>query len=655
MRSQRSRTSSIHRLTGLQVRLFSFAIAASLITAQSVWAQLPGPSEESVGGVFPKAPYSPYASRDFPTLPLWGDTHVHTGLSMDAGAFGARLMPEDAYKFGRGEEVTSSTGQRAKLSRPLDFLVVADHSDNMGFFPRLLAGDPAMLRDPIGRQWYNLIQQGGQEAVKVAVDVIERFSNGTFPEALQSLPGTAAYRSAWEQTIKAAEDANDPGRFTAFIGWEWTSNTMGNNLHRVLIYRDGADKASRLEPYTTLKPLGSDNPVDLWKWMQSYVDKSGGDILAIAHNGNLSNGIMFPVVDSFSGRKINKKYAQTRARWEPLYEVTQIKGDGEAHPFLSPDDKFADYETWAKGNLDLSVLKEDDMLQYEYARSGLKIGLDLEKRLGTNPYKFGMIGSTDSHTGLATAEEDNFFGKHSGAEPNPGRLEHPMAKTSNGQYDGWAMVASGYAAVWAKENTRESIFEAMMRKETYATTGPRIVVRFFGGWDFVPEDANTRLPARTGYTKGVPMGGDLSSAPAGKSPSFLVAALKDINGANLDRIQIVKGWRTSKGKLEEQVYDVALSDGRTVSSDGSVAPVGNTVDVANAIWKNSIGDTALITTWTDPDFDPKQRAFYYARVIEIPTPRWTAYDVKYYKLNPDPEIPMTTQERAYTSPIWYTP
>ncbi len=655
MRRQRLRPSSIRRLTGLDIRLLSFAIAASLVAAQSVWAQDPGPSADSLSGVFPKAPYSPYAGRNFPTLPLWGDTHVHTGLSMDAGAFGARLMPEDAYKFARGEEVISSTGLRAKLSQPLDFLVVADHSDNMGFFPRLYAGDPEMLKDPIGRQWYDMIQQGGQEGVKVAVDVIERFSNGTFPKALESLPGTAAYRSAWEQTMNAAEAANDPGTFTAFIGWEWTSNTMGNNLHRVLIYRDGKNTAGTLEPYTTQKPLGSDNPVDLWKWMQSYVDQSRGDILAIAHNGNLSNGIMFPVVDSFSKRKINKKYAQTRARWEPLYEVTQIKGDGEAHPFLSPNDEFADYETWAKGNLDLSVPKTNDMLQYEYARSGLKIGLALEKKTGTNPYKFGMIGSTDSHTGLATAEEDNFFGKHSGAEPNPGRLEHPMAKTSNGQYDGWAMVASGYAAVWAKENTRESIFEAMMRKETYATTGPRIVVRFFGGWDFVPEDANTRLPARTGYTKGVPMGGDLSSAPAGKSPSFLVAALKDINGANLDRIQIVKGWRTSKGKLEEQVYDVALSDGRTVGSDGSVAPVGNTVDVANAIWKNSIGDTALITTWTDPDFDPKQRAFYYARVIEIPTPRWTAYDVKYYKLNPDPEIPMTTQERAYTSPIWYTP
>jgi hypothetical protein len=646
---------SIQRQTVNRIRVFSVVLTAALAVAHGAWAQDPGPSAEALSGVFPKAPYSPYAGRNFPTRPLWGDTHVHTGLSMDAGAFGARLMPDDAYKFARGEEVTSSTGLRAKLSRPLDFLVVADHSDNMGFFPRLFAGDPEMLRDPIGRKWYDMIQQGGQEAVKVAVDVIERFSTGTFPEALQSLPGTAAYRSAWEQTVDAAEAANDPGNFTAFIGWEWTSNTMGNNLHRVLIYRDGKDKAGRLEPYTTLKPLGSDNPVDLWKWMQNYVDQTGGDLLAIAHNGNLSNGIMFPVVDSFSKRKINKKYAQTRARWEPLYEVTQIKGDGEAHPFLSPNDEFADYETWAKGNLDLSVLKEDDMLQYEYARSALKIGLELDRKLGTNPYKFGMIGSTDSHTGLATAGEDNFFGKHSGAEPNPGRLEHPMAKTSNGQYDGWAMVASGYAAVWAQENTRASIFEAMMRKETYATTGPRIGVRFFGGWDFTPEDMNTRSPAKTGYLKGVPMGGDLNAAPSGKSPTFLVAALKDAIGANLDRIQIVKGWRTSKGKLEEQIYDVALSDGREPGPDGSVPPVGNTVDIANATWRNSIGDTELITVWTDPDFDPKQRAFYYARVIEIPTPRWTAYDVKYYKLNPDPEIPMTTQERAYTSPIWYTP
>jgi len=635
--------------------MLSLLIAAMLGVGHAAWAQLPAPNAEDMGEVFPKAPYSPFAGRDFPTQPLWGDTHLHTGLSMDAGAFGARLMPDDAYKFARGKEIVSSTGKRVRLARPLDFLVVADHSDNMGFFPRLFAGDPELLRDETGRRWYDMIQQGGQEGVKVAVEVIERFSDGTFPEALASLPGSSAYRSAWKQTMDAAEDANTPGRFTAFIGWEWTSNTMGNNLHRVLIYRDGADKAGRLEPYTTLKPLGSDNPVDLWKWMQGYEDATGGDILAIAHNGNLSNGIMFPVVDSFSRKKIGKTYAKTRARWEPLYEVTQIKGDGEAHPFLSPDDKFADYETWAKGNLDLSVPKQDDMLQYEYARSALKTGLQLEAKLGINPYKFGMIGSTDSHTGLATAEEDNFFGKHSGAEPSADRINHPMAKTANGQFDGWAMVASGYAAVWAKENTRESIFDAMMRKETYATTGPRIIVRFFGGWDFVPEDAKTRWIGRTGYTKGVPMGGDLKAAPAGKSPTFLVGALKDLIGGNLDRIQIVKGWRTTKGKLEEKVYDVALSDARKPGPDGVVPPVGSTVDVANATWTNTIGDSELISVWTDPDFDPKQRAFYYARVIEIPTPRWTAYDAKFFGVKGGEEIPMVTQERAYTSPIWYTP
>ncbi len=631
-----------------------FALAVTLSIALLTWqlpalAQDPGPSPDTLHNVFPKRAYSPYASRNFPTRPLWGDTHVHTELSMDAGAFGARLGPADAYRFGKGEEVISSTGQRVKLSRPLDFLVVADHSDNMGFFPRLFAGDPGLLQDETGRRWYNMIQEGGQEAVKVAVEIIEGFSQGTFPPALESRPGTPAFRETWELIIDSAESANDPGRFTAFIGFEWTSNTAGNNLHRVVIYRDAADKASQLEPYTTLRPEGSDNPVDLWNWMQNYEDKTGGDILAIAHNGNLSNGIMFPLVDSFTNKRITKQYAADRAKWEPLYEVTQIKGDGEAHPFLSPDDEFADYETWSKGNLDLSVLKANSMLEFEYARSALKNGLMLEDRLDTNPYKFGMIGATDSHTGLATAEEDNFFGKHSGAEPNTDRINHPMAETSNGRYEGWEMVASGYAAVWARENTRASIFDAMMRKEVYATSGPRMVVRFFGGWDFTAEDANTRWPAEAGYSKGVPMGGDLVGDADGRSPTFLVAALKDPIGANLDRIQIIKGWRTKSGDLEEKVYDVALADGR------ESGPVGETVDVKNATWTNTIGDPELITVWRDPDFDPQQKAFYYARVIEIPKPRWTAYDVKYFGTQAGDEVPMTTQDRAYTSPIWYAP
>ena len=410
--------------------------------------------------------YSPYAGRNFPTRVFWGDTHLHTGMSMDAGAFGARLKPVDAYRFASGEEVTSSTGLQVKLSRPLDFLVVADHSDNMGFFPRLYEGDPEMLKDPTGKRWYEMVRKGGQEGVQVAVEVIEGFSQGTFPPALESRPGDAAYQSAWELTIDAAEQYNNPGTFTAFIGYEWTSNTGGNNLHRVIIYRDGKNKASMSLPYTTLKPQGSDNPVDLWKWMGEYENRSGGEVLAIAHNGNLSNGIMFPIVDSFTGREIDKNYADTRKKWEPLYEATQIKGDGETHPFLSPTDEFADYETWDQGNLDLSVKKQNDMLQYEYARTGLQTGLQIEQKVGTNPYKFGMIGSTDSHTGLATAEEDNFFGKHSGTEPSAVRYLHPMAKTANGSYESWEMTGSGYAAVWARENTREALFDAMMRKET---------------------------------------------------------------------------------------------------------------------------------------------------------------------------------------------
>jgi hypothetical protein len=599
--------------------------------------------------------YSPYVGRNFPTQVFWGDTHLHTGMSMDAGAFGARLSPDDAYRFALGEELTSSTGLQVRLSRPLDFLVVADHSDNMGFFPRLFAGDPDMLADPTGKRWYGMIQEGGQTAVQVAVEVIVAFSQNTFPPALASLPGSPAYRAAWEKAIDAAEKYNDPGEFTAFIGYEWTSNTGGMNLHRVVIVRDDGSKASMVEPYTTLEPLGSDNPRDLWDWLQMYEDKTGGNVLALAHNGNLSNGIMFPLVDSFTGMAFDREYAETRARWEPLYEATQIKGDGEAHPFLSPNDEFADYETWDQGNLDLSEVKQNDMLQYEYARSGLQLGLQLEQQLGVNPYKFGMVGSTDSHTGLATAQEDNFFGKHSGVEPSAERWEHPMAEVNGKKYESWEMASSGLAAVWARDNTREAIFDAMQRKETYATTGSRMMVRFFGGWDFTEADATSRVPSTIGYTEGVPMGGDLKDRPDGKSPTFLVFALKDPYSGNLDRIQIVKGWLNSQGERQEKVYNVKWSGDRQLGSDGTLPPVGNTVDVANATWTNTIGAAELITVWTDPDFDPNQPAVYYARVLEIPTPRWTAHEAARFGITMSSEVPMITQERAYTSPIWYTP
>ncbi len=628
----------------------------SLVGPATAVAQDAGqPDSAALENVHPARPYSPYAGGAIPTRLFWGETHLHTSFSMDAGAFGARLGPEDAYRFARGEEVISSTGQRVRLSRPLDFLVVADHSDNMGFFPDLFAGAPHLLADPTGKRWYDLVQSG--EGKTAALEIIDAFSRGAFPEAIFYGPDSKQYKNTWARTIAAAEQYNDPSRFTAFIGYEWTSQVPpGDNLHRVVVYRDAADKASQTVPFTTYPPTGSTNPEDLWTQLAAYEEATGGDVLAIAHNGNLSNGLMFPLVNPVGDRPLDRRYAERRDRWEKLYEVTQMKGDGEAHPFLSPNDEFADFGTWDKGNLNLSVLKTDDMLAGEYAREGLKRGLQLEAELGINPFKFGLVGATDSHTALSTADDDNYFGKTSAMEPNPDRMTHPFAKFGDVAIMGWETLAAGYQAVWATENTRAAIFDAMERKETYATTGPRMLVRFFGGWDFEAADATTRQPAAIGYSKGVPMGGDLRSAPPGKSPSFLVAALKDPIGANLDRVQIIKGWMDSGGDLHEQIYDVAVSDGRRIGSDGRArTPVGNTVDVANASWTNTIGDTELITVWVDPDFDPTERAFYYVRVLEIPTPRWTAYDAKYFGSDVPDEVEMVAQQRAYTSPIWYTP
>jgi hypothetical protein len=495
------------------------------------------------------------------------------------------------------------------------------------------------------------------EGAKAAIEIIVAFSQGTFPKDLMYFPGTRAYRGAWNETIAAAEQYNDPGRFTAFIGYEWTSNTGGNNLHRNVIFRDDAVRASQVEPYTVYKPYGSDDPVDLWKWMDAYEKKTGGSVLAIAHNGNLSNGTMFPIVEAF-GKKLDRQYVETRARWERLYETTQTKGTGEAHPFLSPNDEFADFELWDRANLDGSVAKKKEMLEYEYARAALKNGMKLEHQLGANPYKFGLIGSSDAHTGLAAVEEESFFGKTAPQEPSPERMRATFfdnAKTGVKIMD-WEVGASGYAAVWASANTREAIWDAMQRRETYATTGSRMLVRFFGGWDFEQKDAHDRMPAGIGYTKGVPMGGDLKKVQTGRVPTFLVAALKDPIGANLDRIQIVKGWLDAKGEVHEKVYDVAWSGGRKPDGKtGKLPSVGSTVNAEEATWTNTIGAPELISVWKDPAFDPAQRAFYYARVIEIPTPRWTAHDAKRFGAKPLPGTRMTVTERAYTSPIWYTP
>ena len=601
-------------------------------------------------GLFKKRGFSPYAGRGYPTKILWGDTHLHTNLSLDARAFGVTLSPADAYRFARGEEVKSTHGERVKLSRPLDWLVITDHSDGLGAMNEIVAGNPTLLRDAVVKDWYNRINEGGNKALLATMDVIQSFTEGNIPRVL--LDKDFAH-SIWDSYLQTAEAFNEPGRFTTIIGYEWTSTEGGNNLHRNVLYRNGRDLARQVLPYTTTESF---NPEDLWKWMAAFEEKTGGRLLALAHNGNLSNGIMFPAeTNPDSGEPLTPAYAKARARWEPLYEVTQIKGDGESHPFLSPNDEFAGYDAlWDRSNLG-PVPKKPEMLKYEYAREALKTGLKLEQDLGTNPYKFGMVGSTDSHTALATAEEENFFGKHSGVEPEPNRWKHVIGEFETTRIVGWEMVGSGYAAVWATENTREAIFDAMVRKEVYATTGPRMAIRFFGGWDFAAADATSRVPAEIGYTKGVPMGGDLTKAPDGKAPSFLVAAVKDPYSGNLDRIQIVKGWLDADGKTHEKVHDVVWSGDRALGADGKLPAVGNTVDTANATWTNTIGAPELITVWTDPEFDSNQRAFYYARVIEIPTPRWTAYDAKRFGVEMSKDVPMTTQERAYTSPIWYTP
>ena len=580
----------------------------------------------------------------YPTKVYWGDTHLHTDLSMDAGAFGNRIGMDEAYKFARGDEVTSSTGIKTKLSRPLDFLVIADHSDGMGLFPAIVNKEEWVMKTPEGKRWRKMYDEGKNS--EMALDIIFNFSQGKFSFKTND---PTVMKPVWESIVAAAEKYNEPGKFTAFIGYEWTSLIKGNNLHRNVIYRDNGDKAITQLPYTN---EDSSDPEKLWENLAGYEERTGGQVLAIPHNGNMSNGMMF-MEETISGKEFDEAYLKKRAKWEPLYEVTQIKGDGEAHPFLSPNDEFADYENWDYGNLDLSTLKTNDMLEHEYARSALKTGLKYKTKMGTNPYKFGLIGSTDSHTSLATADDNNFFGKASNVEPSKDRWDHPFVKSEKATIYTWQTLASGYAAVWAQENTRASLWDAMKRKETYGTTGTRMQVRFFGGWDFQDADMNHDFVAK-GYQKGVPMGGDLIDAGS-KKPSFMVYALMDPENGSLDRIQIVKGWANKDGSLGEKVYDIVWSGGRKVDDKGKVPSVGNSVNLKDGTWDNSIGATELKGVWTDTDFDPQLEAFYYVRVIEIPTPRWTLYDKLKYGAELSKEVPLTNTERAYTSPIWYSP
>ena len=607
--------------------------------------------------------YSPSINQTYPDNVYWGDTHLHTNMSIDAnGMANKALGPDEAYRFARGETIAAHNGMDVQLKRPLDFLVVADHAENIGVMPRLEAADPILLKTKTGQRWYQFLQQSPLKTK----EILTADTGGPLSSAIDSIFNKGIHsffwagfgakgsgfsteksvgyigdenfrRSVWAEVTANAERYNEPDKFTALAGFEWSA---GPSLHRVVVFRDGADKTNQVLPYSA---IDSQNPEDLWAYLARYSVEFGGEALAIPHNSNLSAGRMFAVQDT-NGRPLTLAYAKTRNRWEPLVEATQNKGDSETHPILSTTDNFADFETWGSP-------KNPENRKYEYVRSALKLGLKQQAKLGVNPFKYGMIGSTDAHTSMASADDNNFLGNTALTEPSRYRIKSKMTYVRGANF-----AASGYAAVWATENTREALFAAMKRKEVYASTGPRITVRFFGGWDYKANDALKPDLAKIGYAKGVPMGGDLTSGPKGKSPKFLIRAVKDPDGANLDRVQVIKGWHDKNGQLHEKSFNVALSDDRTPNWRGKVKPVGNTVDIEDASYTNSIGDPELAVVWTDPDFDKDELAFYYVRVLEIPTPRWTAYDAKFFGINGLPEeVPMVTQERAYTSSIWYSP
>jgi hypothetical protein len=591
------------------------------------------------------------AAGKIPSQVYWGVAHVHTGYSFDAGMFGISLTPDDLFRVATGGEVTMDNGTNYKQERPLDWVSITDHAEYLGIADQIRNKSPALLANPQGKRWFEMSMESAQKGVEAAIEAVVSIQSGKPVFDSPEIMG-----EAWSLSTAAAEKWNQPGKFTTLHGFEWTSAPGGKNLHRTVIFRDGVDRVKQVLPFSA---FNSPNPEDLWTYMESYAQKTGGQVLAIPHNGNLSVGTMFNA-ETFGGKPIDRAYAERRAAHEPLFEVTQIKGDSETSPFLSPTDEFADFERW-----DVDFGKQEkvpnSVHQANYVRSALKRGLELNSKLGANPFKSGMIGGNDAHVGVVTTREDNFYGEFANGLPSADRWKAPLVMINNDPKKGpllsvWNESAAGLGGVWARENTREGIWDALKRKEVYASTGDRPVVRLFAGWNFKPEDLKRSDFAENGYAHGVPMGGDLAKAPANKQPIFLINAMRDPDGPNLDRIQVVKGWLDKSGKSQERIFDVAVSGGRIIGPDGRCpTPVGNTVDVANASYTNTIGAAMLSAYWKDPDFNADQRAFYYVRVIQIPSPRWTAYDQKRFKVKMADNVPMIVTDRAYTSPVWYTP
>jgi hypothetical protein len=628
----------------------SSGVAAATLLLVSVLAggcsrEAPAPAAPATSAAT-EAPASPAASDRPAANPernaYFGDVHVHTGWSFDAFTNGSRATPTDAYAWAQGQEITNSgMGGKIQIQTPLDFYMVAEHAEFMGVFNQMSNPESPLSKTELAK---GVNSPDPVVRMQTFAGVLRDMSAGKVDPMLTD-PALAS--TVWAEIVKAADAAYRPGHFTTFAGFEWTANPQKRNLHRVVVFRDTAKL-----PGMVLSALESEDPETLWKWMDELRAK-GSTLLAIPHNGNASDGRMFETVRFDGKQPIDAAYNAMRARNEPLYEITQIKGTSETHPDLSPNDEFAGFEQW-----DYTLSADYERPKHRrgsFARQALLEGLSQEATGNGNPFKYGFIGDTDTHNAAGSNEEFNYTGKFAFENDASHRLKGMEGQPAGQVRQVQEFSSGGLAGVWAEANTRESIFDAMQRRETFGTSGTMIKVRFFGGWDFTDADLKGAGVVRAGYARGVPMGSDLK-APTGKAPSFVVMASKDPKSGNLDRVQIVKGWLDGSGKQHETVYDVAWSgDRKPDPKTGRLPPVGDTVDAATAQYTNNIGAAELATVWTDPDFDPAERAFYYVRVLEIPTPRWSTIDAVRLGVPVPKGLPVSIQERAWTSPIWYTP
>jgi len=617
--------------------------ALAALAACSVSADKARTADAPVVGEMAEAP----SAEDGDRMLLWGDTHVHSSNSVDAFGSGFDSVDVDsAYRFARGLPVIfPRTGQRVQIDRPLDFMVMADHAVGLSASTRLRARDPAIMKLPIAKRLLEIFENQGGQALTLAQMFGAGLTKEEWRQYREQIYSDDFLATSWAGQVAAAERHNRPGTFTALIGWEWTSAPNARNLHRVVFTNVGGETADEFIPFANYM---SEKPEDLWAYFERTKAMTGADFVALPHNPNMSGGRMFELTD-MDGNPFDAAYATARQKWEPAVEITQVKGTSETHPVLSPNDEFAGFELFNE----LLSGEVTPVSPGSYVRSGLLRGLAEERRIGVNPFKYGIIGSSDSHTGLSSQREDNFFGKMGDdflprERFGPGKVTIPFPSPE--------MSAAGLAGVWADRNDRQAIFEAFRRREVYGTSGPRMKVRLFAGHGFSASDVRAKDYAAIGYRKGVPMGGTLMREAGGSPPQLAIRAVKDPDAANLDRVQVVKGWLGADGKMHEKVFNVAWAGDRALRPDGSLPPVGNSVDIDRARYTNTIGAPELVALWADPQFDPAQAAFYYVRVLQIPTPRQHVFDALALQIDPRTiDLPATIQERAWTSPVWYRP